>query len=98
MKIEVHIKKIVSAAKTKRLALFSLMFFLSYGFVFGYSDFEYWFNRGYEAKDSDMQIEYYTKAINAWTYSDGDKNLAISYFNRGIAYTTKGEYDRAISD
>ncbi|WP_407120149.1 tetratricopeptide repeat protein [Bradyrhizobium sp. STM 3561] len=44
----------------------------------------------------DIQIDGCTAAIRSGQYSG--KNLAWAYFNRGNAYQTKEDYDRAIAD
>lgn len=49
-----------------------------------------------EAGDPALAIVYYTRCI-AWG-GQTRENLAITYNNRGIAYTDQAKYDRAIQD
>lgn len=47
------------------------------------------------AKSPDQLIEQYTKLINA---NPNDKDSALLYTNRGVAYFNKGEFDTALKD
>jgi len=54
-----------------------------------------WFRKGYDAynnKNFDGSIVYYSKAIEL------KPDYAHAYYNRGIAYYYKGEYERAKED
>jgi tetratricopeptide (TPR) repeat protein len=51
-----------------------------------------WFERGYESKNPDDAIRFYTKAITL------KPDFAVAYFNRGIAFHEKGNLERAIQD
>ena len=96
--------------KNKIISGLLVVFFSFCSLVFGYyGDFDYWFREGYDYyfyedgspkpnTDPDVAIDYFTKAIENWKYYDGKENLAGAYNNRGIAYSDKGDYDRAISD
>ncbi len=51
-----------------------------------------WYNKGFETEDPELQVEYYTKAIEL------DPRDYLSYGNRGIAYDDLGQYEKAIED
>ncbi len=63
-----------------------------------YKDFKYYFDRAYYSNEPDTKIEYYTKAIENWKWSDTKENLAVAYYNRGLVYGEKGEYDKEMED
>ena len=51
-----------------------------------------WVEKGYNTKDLELKIEYYTKAIEL------DPKYAMAYNNRGWAYYLMGEYTKALKD
>lgn len=53
---------------------------------------EKWFNKGYEAKDNNLKIECFTKAISF------DTTDAKIYYNRGNAYYNQNLFHEAIED
>src|SRR5438132_4751479 len=52
--------------------------------------------RCYEETNNDMKLHYCSRAISSGELSDD--NLAATFNNRGNAYRTKGDTDRAIQD
>lgn len=51
------------------------------------------------SSDPDKQVDYFSLAIQRWSPSNGNNNLAIAYYNRGNIYgRDKGLYDEAIRD
>jgi len=59
-------------------------------------------NEAYNAKNYDLAIEEYTKAINQETQFHIARSsfidLKSAYFNRGLAYEQKGDKEKAIND
>ena len=51
-----------------------------------------WFKKGLETPDPVKKIEYYTNSI------DADGATAVTYNNRGTAYRSLKEYDKALAD
>jgi tetratricopeptide (TPR) repeat protein len=51
-----------------------------------------WFNRGYEEKDFNKQIDYYSKAIE---FNPKDH---LAFYNRAFSYGELKQYDKAIED
>ena len=51
-----------------------------------------WFEQGLETDNPDLQIEYYTKAL------EFDPEYPVAFNNRGIAYRKRGQYAQAIAD
>ena len=51
-----------------------------------------WFDKGYNTKDNNLKLEYYTKAISL------DPNYSYAYINRGVAYHELGQYNRALGE
>jgi tetratricopeptide (TPR) repeat protein len=65
----------------------------------GKNDFNYYENKGVNAKNPDEQIKYFTMALEKLNYDkDTKENKARIYCNRGNAYARKKDYDRAIAD
>jgi tetratricopeptide (TPR) repeat protein len=56
------------------------------------------FDKGYYSKDPETRIEYYSKALLLWKYSDGIKNKSTAYTNRGIINLVLGKKNEGISD
>ncbi len=67
-------------------------------FLSGCGGFEYYFNRGVNAKDPQKKIKYFSAAIKKWQNSDGETDKLNAYINRGSAYGMLNIYDFAISD
>jgi tetratricopeptide (TPR) repeat protein len=53
---------------------------------------EKWFNKGYDEKNTEKKIEYYTQAIEL------NPDYDSAYNNRGVAYKKLKEYEKAIAD
>ncbi|MFH0948067.1 MAG: tetratricopeptide repeat protein [Elusimicrobiota bacterium] len=77
----------------KLFTLYSLLFT-----AFSGCNFDYYFNRGVNAKDPQSKIKYFSKAIEKWNYRTSNKNKSNVYINRGVAYAIIEDYDGAISD
>jgi tetratricopeptide (TPR) repeat protein len=51
-----------------------------------------WFERGFEAKDPDEQVRFYTQAIRL------NPTDALAFYNRGLARDAKGDVEGAVAD
>ncbi|MEW6557569.1 MAG: tetratricopeptide repeat protein, partial [Elusimicrobiota bacterium] len=80
----------------KRILLFAIRYSL-FAALIGCS-FEYYFNSGVKAKKPAKKIAHFSKALSIWKYTDGEKNKANTYINRGIAYSLLGFYTEALAD
>src|SRR5438093_13657838 len=49
-----------------------------------------------EQQNVDLKLQYCSRALQSGQLSK--QNLAMTFLNRGNAYSTKGDYDRAIQD
>ncbi|MDO8733753.1 MAG: tetratricopeptide repeat protein [Elusimicrobiota bacterium] len=83
--------------KLKITKLLPTFYFLLALFLSG-CGFDYYFNRGVNAKDPQKKINYFSKAIELWDYNKSDKNKANVYINRGAAYSLIENYDNAVND
>ncbi|MBI5573587.1 MAG: tetratricopeptide repeat protein [Elusimicrobia bacterium] len=72
--------------------------FLIFNCFFAGCGFDYYFNKGVSAKDPQKKIKYFSKAIEMWEYTKGDKNKSNVYINRGAAYSTIKDYENAVND
>lgn len=77
----------------RRAVIGMMMFsFLCVAVVAGAQSAEEWADKGFNATDPELKIEYYTKAIEL------DPKYAKAYNNRGWAYYLMGDYNRALED
>ena len=60
--------------------------------------FDYYFNRAVKEKNPVKKVKLFSKAIEKWEYTKGDKNKSNVYINRGVAYSTIGDYENAVND
>ncbi len=64
--------------------------------IFAY--FEYWFEMGQSATDSNKKIEYYTNAIKNWRTYDGEENLSLAYLKRAEVYYEQKDLQKSTED
>lgn len=62
------------------------------------TSFSSYFHSAFSARDMALRVERYTKALDSWSASDGMRNKASAYYNRGVAYQQLKRHEEAVSD